>query len=45
MYCRNHVAQVDEMDCGVTALKMILKNYGSATSLTYLTSNNHCKVL
>ncbi|MCT3230082.1 competence protein, partial [Lactiplantibacillus plantarum] len=28
MHWRNYVAQVDEMDCGVAALAMILKNYG-----------------
>lgn len=36
MHWRNYVAQVDEMDCGVAALAMILKNYGSTTSLAYL---------
>ncbi|WP_428933040.1 peptide cleavage/export ABC transporter [Lactiplantibacillus pentosus] len=36
MRWRNYVAQVDEMDCGVAALAMILKNYGSTTSLAYL---------
>ncbi|MBU7469289.1 peptide cleavage/export ABC transporter [Lactiplantibacillus plantarum] len=36
MHWRNYVAQVDEMDCGVAALAMTLKNYGSTTSLAYL---------
>lgn len=36
MHWRNYVAQVDEMDCGVADLAMILKNYGSTTSLAYL---------
>ncbi|AGO07046.1 bacteriocin ABC-transporter, ATP-binding and permease protein PlnG [Lactiplantibacillus plantarum 16] len=36
MHWRNYVAQDDEMDCGVAALAMILKNYGSTTSLAYL---------
>ncbi|MFD1419876.1 peptide cleavage/export ABC transporter [Lactiplantibacillus songbeiensis] len=36
MYYRNYVSQVDEMDCGVAALSMILKQYKSAVSLAYL---------
>lgn len=32
----NYVAQVDEMDCGVAALAMVLKHYGSSYSLAYL---------
>ncbi|SPE23721.1 MULTISPECIES: peptide cleavage/export ABC transporter [Latilactobacillus] len=33
---KNYIAQVDEMDCGVAALAMILKHYGSTYSLAYL---------
>lgn len=31
-----YIPQVDEMDCGVAALAMILKHYGSSASLAYL---------
>ena len=31
-----YISQVDQRDCGVAALAMILKNYGSSYSLTYL---------
>nr|AAB93972.1 putative ATP-dependent translocator protein [Latilactobacillus sakei] len=31
-----YIPQVDEMDCGVRALAMILKDYGSSASLAYL---------
>lgn len=35
-YKRHYIAQVDEMDCGVAALAMVLKYYGSTYSLAYL---------
>ncbi|MEJ1294125.1 peptide cleavage/export ABC transporter [Latilactobacillus sakei] len=35
-YINYYVAQVDEMDCGVAALAMVLKHYGSTYSLAYL---------
>lgn len=35
-YKRHYIAQVDEMDCGVAALAMVLKHYGSTYSLAYL---------
>ena len=35
-YKNYYVAQVDEMDCGVAALAMVLKHYGSTYSLAYL---------
>ncbi|MHC9533461.1 peptide cleavage/export ABC transporter [Dellaglioa sp. L3N] len=35
-YKNTYVAQVDEMDCGVAALSMILKYYASSYSLAYL---------
>lgn len=35
-YKKIYVPQVDEMDCGVAALAMILKNFGSTVSLAYL---------
>ena len=31
-----YISQVDQRDCGVAALAMILKNYGSSYSLAYL---------
>uniref|UniRef100_UPI00036FA7E0 cysteine peptidase family C39 domain-containing protein n=1 Tax=Streptococcus sobrinus TaxID=1310 RepID=UPI00036FA7E0 len=31
-----YIAQVDERDCGVAALAMVLKHYGSTYSLAYL---------
>ncbi|PKX60383.1 peptide cleavage/export ABC transporter [Latilactobacillus sakei] len=34
--CKIYIPQVDEMDCGVAALAMILKHYGSSVSLAYL---------
>jgi len=36
MHWKNYVSQVDEMDCGVAALAMVLRSYGSTTSLAYL---------
>lgn len=36
MYYKNYVSQVDEKDCGVACLAMILKNFGSNVSLAYL---------
>lgn len=33
-----YISQVDQRDCGVAALAMILKNYGSSYSLAYLRS-------
>ena len=35
-YRKDYVPQVDESDCGVASLAMILKHYGSALSLAYL---------
>lgn len=35
-YRKDYVSQVDESDCGVASLAMILKHYGSALSLAYL---------
>ena len=31
-----YISQVDQRDCGVAALAMILKHYGSSYSLAYL---------
>lgn len=32
----DYISQIDESDCGVACLAMILKHYGSTTSLAYL---------
>ena len=31
-----YISQIDQRDCGVAALAMILKHYGSSYSLAYL---------
>ena len=36
MYYRNYIPQVNEEDCGVAALAMILKEFGSRVSLEHL---------
>ena len=35
-YKKYYIPQVDEFDCGVASLAMILKHYGSSVSLAYL---------
>ena len=35
-YKKYYIPQVDESDCGVASLAMILKHYGSSVSLAYL---------
>ncbi|MBF0842671.1 competence protein, partial [Staphylococcus lentus] len=35
-FYKNYVSQVDESDCGVASLAMILKEYGSDVSIAYL---------
>ena len=35
-YKKYYIPQVDESDCGVASLAMILKHYGSSLSLAYL---------
>lgn len=35
-FYRYYTSQLDEMDCGVACLAMILKQYGSRVSLAYL---------
>lgn len=35
-FYKHYTPQIDESDCGVAALSMILKNYGSNVSISYL---------